>query len=55
MTFADKIKHVRATLLVSKTELAKRIGAYFPKINRGKIINTILIKLQLFVLKNPVI
>ena len=34
MTFADKVKHVRATLLVSQTELAKMIGVSFPTINR---------------------
>lgn len=34
MTFADKVKHVRATLLVSQTKLAKMIGVSFPTINR---------------------
>lgn len=34
MTFAEKVKHVRAELLVSQTELAKMIGVSFPTINR---------------------
>lgn len=45
MTFANKVKHVRATLLVSQTELAKMIGVSFPTINRwenGKLEPTFL-------------
>lgn len=45
MTFADKVKHVRATLLVSQTELANMIGVSFPTINRwenGKLEPTFL-------------
>lgn len=34
MTFADKVKYVRATLLVSQTKLAEMIGISFPTINR---------------------
>lgn len=34
MTFAEKVKFVRAKLLVSQTELAKMVGVSFPTINR---------------------
>jgi DNA-binding XRE family transcriptional regulator len=34
MTFAEKVKFVRATLLISQTQLAKMIGVSFPTINR---------------------
>lgn len=34
MTFAEQVKYVRATLLVSQTELAKMIGVSFPTLNR---------------------
>lgn len=34
MTFADKVKYVRAELIISQTELAKLIGVSFSTINR---------------------
>lgn len=34
MTFAEQVKYVRATLLVSQMELAKMIGVSFPTLNR---------------------
>lgn len=34
MNFADKVKNVRAKLLISQTELAKKIGVSFETINR---------------------
>ena len=34
MTFAEKVKFVRAKLLVSQTKLAEMIGVSFPTINR---------------------
>jgi len=34
MTFAEKVKFVRAKLLVSQTKLAETIGVSFPTINR---------------------
>jgi predicted transcriptional regulator len=45
MTFAEKVKFVRATLLISQTQLAKMIGVSFPTINRwetGKLEPTFL-------------
>lgn len=45
MTFAEKVKFVRAKLLVSQTELAKMVGVSFPTINRwetGKLEPTFL-------------
>lgn len=34
MSFADKVKYVRAKLLISQTELAKEIGVSFATVNR---------------------
>lgn len=45
MKFADKVKYVRAKLLVSQMELAKLLGVSFPTINRwetGKLEPTFL-------------
>ena len=45
MKFADKVKYVRAKLLVSQVELAKLLGVSFPTINRwetGKLEPTFL-------------
>lgn len=45
MSFAEQVKYVRATLLVSQTELAKMLGVSFPTINRwetGKLEPTFL-------------
>lgn len=45
MTFAEKVKFVRAKLLISQTELAKLVGVSFPTINRwesGKLEPTFL-------------
>ena len=45
MSFADKVKYVRAKLLVSQMQLAKMIGVSFPTINRwetGKLEPTFL-------------
>jgi len=45
MTFAEKVKFVRAKLIVSQTELAKMVGVSFPTINRwetGKLEPTFL-------------
>lgn len=45
MSFADKVKYVRAKLLISQTELAKEIGVSFATINRwetGKLEPTFL-------------
>lgn len=45
MSFAKQVKYVRATLLVSQTELAKMLGVSFPTINRwetGKLEPTFL-------------
>ena len=45
MLFAEQVKYVRATLLVSQTELAKLLGVSFPTINRwetGKLEPTFL-------------
>lgn len=53
MSFAEQVKYVRATLLVSQTELAKMLGVSFPTINRwetGKLEPTFLnrIKFEMF-------
>ncbi|MDE5721912.1 MAG: helix-turn-helix domain-containing protein [Clostridia bacterium] len=45
MSFAEQVKYVRATLLVSQKELAKMLGVSFPTINRwetGKLEPTFL-------------
>lgn len=45
MTFSDKIKYVRAKLLISQKELAKLIGVSFATINRwesGRLVPTFL-------------
>ncbi len=45
MKFADKVKYVRAKLLVSQMELAELLGVSFPTINRwetGKLEPTFL-------------
>ena len=34
MTFAEKVKYVRAKLLISQTELAKEMGVSFSTVNR---------------------
>lgn len=45
MSFADKVKYVRAKLIISQMELAKGIGVSFATINRwetGKLEPTFL-------------
>jgi len=45
MNFADKVKYVRAKLLISQMELAKLVGVSFATINRwetGKLKPTFL-------------
>jgi DNA-binding transcriptional regulator YiaG len=59
MPFAEKIKFVRAELLVSQTELAKMIGVSFSTVNRwesGKLKPTFLSekKFEKFCSKNKI-
>jgi transcriptional regulator with XRE-family HTH domain len=45
MTFAEKVKNVRAKILISQKELAKEIGVSFATVNRwenGKLEPTFL-------------
>lgn len=34
MTFSDKVKHVRATLMITQTELAEKLGVAYQTVNR---------------------
>ena len=34
MTFAEKVKHVRATLLISQEQLAKELGVSYVTVSR---------------------
>ncbi len=34
MTFSDKVKHVRATLMITQMELAERLGVAYQTVNR---------------------
>lgn len=34
MTFADKVKHVRATLLLSQEQLAEKLGVSYVTVSR---------------------